>query len=696
MDKIKREKNLLALIKEFHPTKNGDFNFEDISSGSGNKFWWQCSKGHEWETRLSNRVYHLSGCPHCKKGMVFKLPLIVDVKPELLKELHPTKNDNIDFHKLTGGSVKPVWWLCNQGHEWRTRAAQRFKLDTECPYCAGKLSTAENNLLAANPELSKQWNYEKNEGLKPEDFVPGSQIKVWWKCSRGHDYKSSIYNRNKRYTGCPKCHSNTSQFELRVYAELKGIFGDVKHQAQIDSFESDIFLDNYNVGIDYDSLYRHKQKKRIDFDKKKIEYFEEIGIVFIKIREEGLPTISNNEIYVEGLEAKIEYIKNLISLIESKIILTKKDKKSVQDYLKRNSFINNKLFLELLYRLPSPPKEKTLGYLHPELSGQWHNIKNGTLTPYGVAEKSNKSVWWICPEGHEYKTNIYNRTVQKSGCVFCARKRITGSSSLWATHPKIAKTWHPDKNGDLRPSQVFSGTGKKVWWQCYKGHEWKAAPYTRKKHSCPYCSGIKTAIDDSIFNTNPTLMAEWHPTKNGDRTPKEFSQGSRFKAWWKCSKGHEWQAVIYSRVLRGCPYCAGRLVTKKNNLKVKNPKLAAEWHPTKNGELNPEDILPSVKYMAWWLCKNGHEWQSTVNNRSKNLNCPHCIGKVASQYNNLKIDNPGLAKEWHPTKNGYLKPTEVTKGSGKKVWWKCSNGHKWEAVINSRNRGRGCPFCRYL
>jgi len=696
MDIQEREKRLKILIKELHPTKNKDLDVSSLKSGSGKKLWWKCHKGHIWETRISNRVYHSTGCPKCKKGKVFKHPLIVDVKLELLDELHPEKNKDIDFHKLTGGSEKRVWWLCENGHEWNTTATQRYKIATECPYCSGKLATKENNLLADNHQLSKQWNYVKNKELKPEDFVPRSQKKVWWKCNRGHEYKATIYNRNKKYQGCPKCHSNTSQFELRLLAELSGIFKGVNHQIDIDGYESDVFIKKYNLGMDYDGLYYHKDKKRVDYDKKKIKYFEEQGIVFIKIRDVGLPSISKNEIYTEGFEAKIDHLKELLRLIRSKVQLNKTDKKAVQNYLRRKSFINNDLFLDLLYRLPSPPKEKSLSYLHPKLITEWHNEKNGTLTPNNVSEKSNLNVWWICPKGHDYKTKISNRIIQKSGCPFCARQKVSYDESLLVTHQKIAKTWHPTKNGDLKPSQVFSGTDKNVWWQCAEGHEWDAVIYSRVKHGCPYCSGRKTATEDSIQITYPTLANEWHPTKNGDNTPLQFSQGSGFKAWWLCSNGHSWQAAIYSRKTLGCPYCSGRHVTKENNLKVKNPVLAKQWHPTKNGTLKPEDVLSSVKLKVWWLCENGHEWESTINNRSNNLACPHCIGKIPSIYNNLGLDNPTLAAEWHPTKNRPLTPSDVTKGSGKKVWWKCKRGHKWQAVIASRNNGRGCPDCRYI
>ncbi len=61
---------------------------------------------------------------------------------------------------------------------------------------------------------------------------------------------------------------------------------------------------------------------------------------------------------------------------------------------------------------------------------------------------------------------------------------------------------------------------------------------------------------------------------------------------------------------------------------------------------------------------------------------------------------PDIAMEWHPTKNLNLKPTEVTSGSNKRVWWKCSRcGHEWQAIIAKRTSFRSnlrpsdCPNC---
>ena len=65
----------------------------------------------------------------------------------------------------------------------------------------------------------------------------------------------------------------------------------------------------------------------------------------------------------------------------------------------------------------------------------------------------------------------------------------------------------------------------------------------------------------------------------------------------------------------------------------------------------------------------------------------------ASPDYNIFVLNPDLVKEWHPTKNAGIKPSEVTPGSGKKIWWICSEGHEWQAVVYSRSRGSSCPVC---
>jgi len=138
---------------------------------------------------------------------------------------------------------------------------------------------------------------------------------------------------------------------------------------------------------------------------------------------------------------------------------------------------------------------------------------------------------------------------------------------------------------------------------------------------------------------------------------------------------------------------------KGQSLAEKYPELAAQWHPTKNGELTAFDFFPLSNKKAWWKCDKGddHEWVASIDNRQKGQNCTVCSGRKAVASNCLVTTNPELAKEWHPTKNGNLTPIDVTSGSGKKVWWKCDKGedHEWEAVANNRFYGEktNCPYC---
>ena len=104
-----------------------------------------------------------------------------------------------------------------------------------------------------------------------------------------------------------------------------------------------------------------------------------------------------------------------------------------------------------------------------------------------------------------------------------------------------------------------------------------------------------------------------------------YYQNPTKKVWWRCTNGHDWQASVVSRSRgKGCPYCAGKLVSKDRNLKVLKPKLAEEWHPTKNGDLTPKDILPGSNKKRWWQCKKGHDWKAYVFARNKGTGCPHC------------------------------------------------------------------------
>ena len=121
--------------------------------------------------------------------------------------------------------------------------------------------------------------------------------------------------------------------------------------------------------------------------------------------------------------------------------------------------------------------------------------------------------------------------------------------------------------------------------------------------------------------------------------------------------------------------------------------ICNQWDYEKN-DTTPDCYTINSAKKVWWKCQKGHSYESTIVNRTKRAGCPYCKNKkVLVGYNDLATTNPLLASEWDYDKNITLTPQEITKGSNKKVWWKCAKGHEWEARVNDRNRGTKCPIC---
>lgn len=336
----------------------------------------------------------------------------------------------------------------------------------------------------------------------------------------------------------------------------------------------------------------------------------------------------------------------------------------------------------------------------PIIAGEWHATLNGSLTPSDVAPMSNRKVWWKCAKGpdHEWQTTPANRTGGHGGCPCCAGQKISITNSLATLYPQIAAEWHPTKNHALRPSGVTAGNDRKVWWQCKvdSRHQWAASIYnrTRRGSGCPYCSGRKALPENSFGARYPKLLSEWHPTKNKSIDPFELTPKSGKKVYWRCKYGHVWSAAIYSRASgRGCPKCVNQLVDRTNCLATTHPQLAAQWHEELNAPVSPDEVVSGSGTPRWWICGDGHVWRAAPATRKKGHGCPTCAGQRASPTQNLAIQMPELAKEWHPVKNKGLEPKDLLPGSSKKVWWQCEFGHEWKAIVASRSRGTGCPKC---
>jgi predicted nucleic acid-binding Zn-ribbon protein len=312
-----------------------------------------------------------------------------------------------------------------------------------------------------------------------------------------------------------------------------------------------------------------------------------------------------------------------------------------------------------LIQVRKPPPGRSLADVEPQLAGEWHPTLNGDLTPVYVFPGSDKMAWWRCSKcQRDWQTTVSKRAKRGQGCRDCSAARRAKlqatperGQSLAELMPQIAAEWHPTLNGELTPSDVVPGSGKKVWWRCSKcQHEWETVVNSRARGSgCRECWLVRKAVlratpkqGQSFGDLYPEVAEEWHPTRNGDVKPTDVKPGSNKPRWWECRKcGHEWEVAPKDR-RRGeqCPECAERQrsLTKSTpkagqSLLDLYPDIAAEWHPSKNESVTAADVNPGSKIRRWWKCRQcGHEWQTDPDHRTRGgRSCSKCSYQYRSR-----------------------------------------------------------------
>lgn len=413
-----------------------------------------------------------------------------------LKTRFPAVAGQWDYERNTGltpadvqpASMKKIWWKCEKGHSWHAAVYSRTA-GAGCPFCSGnRLNPGVNDLLTVAPQLAAQWDYEKNNGLKPENVAGQTAMKVWWRCEKGHSWQAVVSSRTAG-KGCPYCAGRkvmsgfndlaTANPELALewnYEKngrlLPGSITGNSHRKVWwtgscgHSWEASVANRNRGCGCPYccgkkllvgfnDAGSRHPELM-LDWDYGKN-----------KERPEQIMAGSHRKVWWKcqkghSWEAKIA------------------------DRIRGNGcpYCSNR---RILYG------ENDFAHVHPELTLEWDHEKNGGLSPEEVTYQSRKKVWWKCPKGHSWKTEIYHRA-KGSGCPVCARRKnhhpVTAGKDLMTVSPKIASEWDYERNMGLTPDQVLPFSTRKVWWVCKRGHHWQCTIQIRQKGTgCPFCDG---------------------------------------------------------------------------------------------------------------------------------------------------------------------------------------------------------------
>ena len=281
--------------------------------------------------------------------------------------------------------------------------------------------------------------------------------------------------------------------------------------------------------------------------------------------------------------------------------------------------------------MPKVSDTYNLAVLYPEIAESWHHEKNGNLSPFQIAPKSPKRVWWVCEKGHEWDALVYSRTASNRGCPVCSNQRVLkGFNDLATVKPEVASKW--SINNKKLPTEVMPFTHQKFLWVGECGHEYEAmVSDVSNGRGCPFCAGRQIIVGFNDFASQfPEIAKEWHPIKN-IKTPQEVAKASETKAWWICDKGHEYEAWINIRTHQNtaCSYCVNRKVLKGyNDLEFINPELAAQLSP--KNSLKPSEIMVTSDLIVIWACDKGHEWEQRVSVRHrKGYDCPECYSRTS-------------------------------------------------------------------
>lgn len=554
----------------------------------------------------------------------------------LMSEWDWEENDRceLDPIKLTLGSGKKANWVCTKGHKWVASIVNRTGKGLGCPYCSNKrILPGYNDLQSQRPDLMADWDYEANT-LDPSAVAVKSSKTAAWICPKGHKYNKAIYKRAAG-EGCPSCAKalRTSFPEQCFFFYIKKVYPDAINSYR-EIFDNGMELDIFIPSVKTGIEYDGvfwHDQSGLSREEKKYHICKENHIRLFRIKEGSFTDFADNADRIWFIPQKCDY--QLLDFY-------------ITDLLKYLIF--------------------------------WP----ANLPDVNVARDK--------PEILEFKT-------------------LRFEDSLAALHPEIAKEWHPSKNGKLTPDLFIPGSSEIAWWLCPKcGNEWQASIVNRTKgHGCDICATSRRKITkkDTILSRRGSIDKKWclldWDYEENEYGPEHYTNGSGEVVSWRCHNcGYKWKTPICNRTRdykNGCPLCSGKeIVSGINDLPTVKPELMEEWDYENNTEIDPTTVGRGSHEYVSWKCKIcGYRWTAQIYNRANGKGCPCCANRVVVPgTNDLATTDPELAAEWHPTLNS-LKPTEVTRGQSKKIYWICTKcGNVWQDTLNHRSRGRGCSKCR--
>lgn len=398
-------------------------------------------------------------------------------------------------------------------------------------------------------EYAKKWHPTLNGELTPADYSAGSKVKVHWLCEKtGHSYFKSIQDVTKG-GGCSVC----SGFQVCIgFNDLESKFPNIAKEwhptlngekkakdftygSKFDAFWlgecGHVFQATINrrVSLGNGCPYCSGQKILIGFNDLPTTHPEIVLQWDYEANGEKKP-----EEYTAGTNKKVYWIgrcgHSFLNSISEKI-------RSAEKGADGCPYCAGKQILKGFNDLDSQ---------YPLIAKEWS--PNNKKRADEVSFKAIETSLWICPEGHEYKTGVRQRTLSGSGCLYCTDSRVlAGYNDAPTEFPFLADEWDEVKNNGQSVFGKVKSDRTLFWWKCPEdeNHSYQATISARvdkkvQESGCTVCSGrfVQCGIND-IATTYPTVSSEWDYEKNAPLLPTMVGRFNSTKVWWKCSKGHE-------------------------------------------------------------------------------------------------------------------------------------------------------------
>ena len=448
------------------------------------------------------------------------------------------------------------------------------------------------DLSQLHPELLSSWNSDKNLNFDIHNVK--AIDKVWWRCEKWHEWKSTIDNRTS-WKWCPYCSWRlTIEWENDLATTHPELAKQWNYEKNWDLLPNKV--KSWRVWWKCEKW--HEWEAHIS-NREKWQWCPYCSWRLTIEWENDLATTHPEFLSERNYEKNWDLLPNKIKSWAWIKVWWKCEK-----WHERQAIVSSRV--KNWNKCPYCSNQIVLKWYNdlattdPELIKWWNYEKNWNITPDMVNRGSNKKYWRKCEKWHEWEATIASRSKRWNWCPYCSnQKLLKWYNDLATTHPELAKQWNYEKNWNITPDMVNAGSNKKYWWRCEKWHEWEAVLVSRANGCwCSICSGNSKKTDEEfkeeMMRINPDIII----------LDKYETAKTRLKCKCKICWNEREVVANHLQQWQWCPNCA-------NIKRWEEQRIWQENFITRMKEMNPNILV-------LWKYKTAHDRVKVMC-----LNCGH-------------------------------------------------------------------------